>query len=197
MAIDQVKLIEEAGSWSADQKVNWSQLARNYGLTGDNGGQSIKEFLAEHNIAAAMTTSSQLVRRRKLRLPGGEISYPTHATVKFQKDVLQKRIDEGEYYMGDPISNAEYTVYHVDKESGSIVESKKSVHGRLISLQEIRSRLLEKHHELGIVRYTDTNIDSMSTAELRTYLEGIHDSLSPECSTADLQSQALKCITTR
>ena len=41
--------------------------------------------------------------------------------------------------MGDPISNAEYTVYHADKETGSIVESKKSVHGRLISLREIRS----------------------------------------------------------
>lgn len=99
--------------------------------------------------------------------------------------------------MGDPGSNAEYTVYHVDKESGSIVESKKSVHGRLINLQEIRLRLLEKHRELGIVRCTDTNIDSMSTEELRTYSEGIHDPLSPECSTADLQSQALKCITTR
>jgi hypothetical protein len=114
LAIDQVKLLEEARSWSADQKINWSQLARNYGLTDDNGGQIIKEFLAEYNIAAAMTVSSQVVRRHKLRLPGGEISYPTHATVKFQKNGLQKRLDEGEYYMGDPISNAEYTVYDVD-----------------------------------------------------------------------------------
>ena len=65
--------------------------------------------------------------------------------------------------MGDPISNAEYTVYHVDKESGSIVQSKTSVHGRLISLQEIYLRLLEKRCEFGIVRCTDTNIDSMST----------------------------------
>ena len=99
--------------------------------------------------------------------------------------------------MGDPISNTEYTVYHVDKVSGSIIKSKKSVHSRLISLQEIRLRLLVKYCELGIVRCTDINIDSMSTEELRTYLEGIHDPLSPECSTADLQSQALKCITTR
>ena len=90
--------------------------------------------------------------------------------------------------MGDPISNAEYTVYHVDKESGSIVESKKYVHGRLISLQEIRLCLLEKHRELGIVRCTEMNIDSMSTEELRKYLEGIHNPLSPECPTADLQS---------
>ena len=133
-----------------------------------------------------MTASSQVVRRRKLHLPGGEISYPTHATVKFQKDALQKRLDEGEYYMGDPISNAEYTVYHVDKESGSIVESKKYIHGRSISLQVIRLRLLEKHHELGIVHCTKTNIDSTSTEELKTYLEGIHNPLSPECSTADL-----------
>ena len=38
LAIDQVKLLEEASSWSADQKMNWSQLARNCGLTGDSAG---------------------------------------------------------------------------------------------------------------------------------------------------------------
>ena len=68
LAIDQVKLLEEAKSWSADQKINWSQLARNYGLTGDNGSQTIKEFLTEQNIAAAMTASSQVVRSMKLNL---------------------------------------------------------------------------------------------------------------------------------
>ena len=122
------------------------------------------------------------------------MSYPTHATVTFQKDVLQKQIDEGEFHMGDPISNTEYTVYHVDN---VIIESKKYFYGRLISLREIRSQLLEKHHKLGIVRCTDTSINSMTTAELRTYLEGIHEPLSTECSIADLQSQATKCITTR
>lgn len=41
--IDKEHLILEAQSWSPTQIVNWS--ARRYGLTQQNGGQSIKEIL--------------------------------------------------------------------------------------------------------------------------------------------------------
>ena len=37
------------------KKSNWSALARKYGLTQKNGGQSIKEFLKDHNSSRITT----------------------------------------------------------------------------------------------------------------------------------------------
>ena len=49
-------------------------------LTTPNRSQVVKEDLAQHRIPAALQ-KRQVVRRSKLKLPGGEISYPTHSTV--------------------------------------------------------------------------------------------------------------------
>jgi hypothetical protein len=51
--IDKEKLLHEAQLWPNDKDVNWSKLARDYGLMSSNGGQMIKEFLEENNIPAA------------------------------------------------------------------------------------------------------------------------------------------------
>ena len=53
LEIDQDKLLQEAGEWQEDANINWSQLARRYGLTKANGGQVMKEYLVEHGIPAA------------------------------------------------------------------------------------------------------------------------------------------------
>lgn len=39
--------MEEASTWTEDQKVNWSDIDSRYGLTQANRGQIIKEYLAE------------------------------------------------------------------------------------------------------------------------------------------------------
>ena len=50
---DQQSLLEEARSWLPEQKVNWSELAKQYGIQKKNGGQIIKEWLKIHNIPTA------------------------------------------------------------------------------------------------------------------------------------------------
>ena len=92
--IDQEALLEEASTWEDDKDVNWSDVARRYSLTAHNGGQSIKEFLAESGVELA-TKTQQKIRRKRLKLPGGEISQPQHGTIQFQKAVLKEKIDEG------------------------------------------------------------------------------------------------------
>ena len=42
---DQQSVLEEARSWLPEQKVNWSELAKQYGIQKENGGQIIKECL--------------------------------------------------------------------------------------------------------------------------------------------------------
>ena len=53
-SIDTERLLEEANSWTDDQQINWSEVARKYGLQKQNGGQMIKCYLADQNISAAM-----------------------------------------------------------------------------------------------------------------------------------------------
>jgi len=170
--IDQAALLEEASTWPDDKKVNWSQLGEQYGLTCLNRGQVIKEFLGENGIAAAKCQPPR-VKRKKSKLPGGEISQPQHGTIKFQKSVLQKRIEGGEYCMGEAIAPTEYTVFRVDKESGRILQKKQTVYGRLIPLNDILSKLLLKHNELGVVRCSGTETKALSIAEMTGYLERI------------------------
>lgn len=42
LEIDKENLLHEAETWAADKNINWSQLARDYGLASPNGGQIIK-----------------------------------------------------------------------------------------------------------------------------------------------------------
>lgn len=63
-----------------------------------NGGQTIKEFLAKNGIEAAKETKT-CVRRKLLKLPGGEISHPTHKSVAQQKEMLKQKIAKGEEHL--------------------------------------------------------------------------------------------------
>ena len=46
-------LLAEAQTWIDDATVNWSSLARQYGIMKPNGGQLVKDFLRAHDIPAA------------------------------------------------------------------------------------------------------------------------------------------------
>lgn len=73
--IEKEKLLKEAKAWSPDQNVNWSQLAREYGITLPNGGQLMKE---ENNIPSASIQQRRLrkPRRCKKRVKSTNITHP-------------------------------------------------------------------------------------------------------------------------
>ena len=157
---DKDALLDEAKTWSDDQQVNWTQLAGRYGVTGFNRGQIVKEFLESQAIPAAMT-KRQVVRRAKLRLPGGEITYPMHITITSQKSALLQKIEEGDILIGELIAPITFTKYVVNKTTKAITETEVTIHGRQISLSEIRSKLLREHEELGVTRYSDQSHNAM------------------------------------
>ena len=166
--IDQVALLQEASTWPSDKEVNWSDLEMRYNLTCLNRGQVIKEFLAENGIPAAKPKEGHRVRRKKMRLCGGEISQPTHGTIHYQKSVLQQKLERGDYCMGELIAPTDFVVYRVNK--GDITERMQTVCGRLIPLYDIRQRLLTNHSEMGILRINSTNPKSLSSDELREFI---------------------------
>ena len=67
---DQQSLLEEARSWLPEQKVNWSELAKQYGIQKQNGGQIIKEWLKKYNIPTANKQNIEQRKTARKKLPG-------------------------------------------------------------------------------------------------------------------------------
>ena len=85
--VDKEKLLEVARSWSPDEDVNWSQLAREYCIKSPNGGQIVKEYLKEKNIPAASIRqrTSRAQRRCKKRIGGTNLTIPMFPTAIHEK----------------------------------------------------------------------------------------------------------------
>ena len=65
--MDVPRLLEEARTWPADQVINWSEVARRYGVTKPNGGQHVKEVLAKFGIIAATQKQRPQQKPRRAR----------------------------------------------------------------------------------------------------------------------------------
>ena len=117
----------------------------------------------------------QITRRAKLRLRGGEVTYPTHMTVTAQKCTLLQKIKEGDILMGELIAPVTFKKFMVNKSTKTITETEIAIHGRQISRSEIRSKLLGEHEKLGIVRVSqhsmlsDTDLDEVSQVRHVTF----------------------------
>ena len=78
--------------WSEGSTINWSEIAREFNIPGLNGGQTVKEFASENGINVFdldKCPPNTRIRARKLRMPRGEISVPTHRTEKGIKEDRQ------------------------------------------------------------------------------------------------------------
>ena len=73
-------------------------------MPGANGGQVIKEFLAQNSVdvlALEKRTEPRLCqRRRRLRLPSG-IAHPMHVTHKGIKNDIRKAVQDGRFNLGE------------------------------------------------------------------------------------------------
>ena len=193
LGFDTDALLEEAKSWSDDQQVNWTELAKRYGVIGSNCGQVVKEFLHSQAIPAAMT-KRHITRRAKLRLPGGEVTYPTHMTIADQKHTLLQKIREGDILIGELIAPIVLKKFVVNKSTKTISEAEITIHGRQISLNEIRSKLLREHKALGIARISHQPAESeLSDGELNEALHARHIEFDTNASTIEKKQILLAC----
>ena len=146
-------LLQEAETWPVDKCVNWSQLARDYGLSLPNGGQIIKEMLVEHNIPAALINQRPLrAKRRCLRKIGSEgTSFPMFPPAQHERKKLSEQIEKGEIYIGDEVVPSSYQNFTVSSYISEIKKNTIHFNARKVSLFAIRKRLLERHENLGIV----------------------------------------------
>jgi ribosomal protein S25 len=114
---DTEALKEEVKSYDSERVVNWSELARKYdvkkahGEHAKKGGQIIKDWLnsegvdvnrfrRKHGQSDATMTN---IRRKRRKGAGGEVTVPTDVTPEKLKEILTKKIESGEYTVGQRI----------------------------------------------------------------------------------------------
>ena len=135
--------------------VNWSQLARDYGLETANGGQIIKEYLGEHGIPAARINQrpSRAPRCCKKKMNDTTtVTLPMYPTIKHEKDKLNRLIENGQIVLGDKVVPTSYNYFSVNSDTHTLEAHKVTTSAWRIPLRYIRESILRKHEGMGIVR---------------------------------------------
>ena len=176
LKIDKDKLLSEVKTWPANKNVNWSNLAREYGIHSPNGGQTIKMYLKEHNIpAASVNQRPSRAKRRCIRKIGNEgVSFPMYPPVTHERQKVLQRTKEGEINIGKEVVESSYRNYSVDSKTNQVQENTIKISARKISLLEIRKKILEKHESLGILRdSSDFYFQNLSPEEVNSQLRNL------------------------
>lgn len=138
-------VVNELKNWPHDKRVNWAELARKHSVPGMNGGQVIKEYAQKCGIDTISLEHRQpgkVLRAKKLKMPGQDISFPCHKTVPQVKEEWAKLIQQGVYSIGEQCAPKEVTT--VTAKGGHIVKQQTTMYSRRICLKEIRENLLQK-----------------------------------------------------
>ena len=139
LEFDKDKLLSDVKTWPVNKDVNWSHLAREYGIHSPNGGQIIKVYLEEHNIpAASVNQRPSRAKRRFIRRIGNEgVSFPMYPPVSHERQKVLQRIKEGEINIGEEVVESSYRNYSVDSETNQVRENTINISARKIHLLEI------------------------------------------------------------
>ena len=164
-SIDLPALLEEASHWTEDEKVNWSELARRYGIDKPNGGQIIKEILAEKGHPAAMRMERpNRAKRRSKCTTKSNITFPMYAPVCHHKKVLDQKIADGTLLIGNDIAET----------TECLEEEVVTIYGKHNQLLKLREHILHKHEALGIVRNnSDLFYEEMPQEQVQSRLKAL------------------------
>ena len=162
-------------------QINFSDLARRYGITQKNTGNvTVKKFLKDSGVdlrrfKQLRQRPKPTVRRKLNRMPGGEVSVPVPRTNTSLRSEIMKKIESGEYNMGEVVVPRKYKRVTLSPE-GDIVMEEFTVSGRHIPLTDIRVQILKKHEQMGLVRNHSTqHYDAMSPDQLVSRLRELGD----------------------
>ncbi|CAB3980182.1 Hypothetical predicted protein [Paramuricea clavata] len=159
MTWDKNQLRAEVEGYEDGHVVNWSNLAARYNVCNKSGqlaknrGQIIKSWLISEGVDVTRFSTQcrksngiPISRRKKRRIVGGEISFPTEVHPKVLKQMLQEKLQIGTYSIGERIVPTKYEKLILSKD----LEIKRVdfiTEGRKIPLRRIREDLLQKHSQ--------------------------------------------------
>jgi hypothetical protein len=130
--------LQDLRQWPEDVQINWSSFARSHGVPGKNGGQIVKDFGKDDGMDTLTLDKRPTIphpRRRKCKLPGGEVSSPSLPTVKFIQNERDEMIYNGTLSSG-------HSMYLTIAQLQVEVETQViTVYGRKVPLLEIRRQI--------------------------------------------------------
>ena len=163
---DKQGLLAKLKNWPPGETVNWSALGREFSIPDKNRGQVVKEFAAENGVNVFeldRRPANTRLRARKLRMPGGGISVPTHRTAEGVKEDWKQMIASGELTLAEPCHHQTITKYKV--KNGELERSETTVYGRKIPLTEVREKLLRKHERVMHL-HTDNEFEAVQKEQI-------------------------------
>lgn len=194
---DKEGLLNRLRNWPLEHKINWTEIGREFGVPGRNKGQVVKEFAMENDVNVFdldKRPPNTRVRARKLRMPGGAVSVPTHRSVGGIKEDWAALIASGELTLGEPCHPHTLKKYII--KNGEIQETTTVVYGRKIPILELRQKLLDKHQNI-MQLHTDDEIASLDKQALLQILKTRYISLPNDLSTETLQTKLKQAERTR
>ena len=183
LQIDHEALLQEAETWPENKNVNWSQLARNYGLHSPNGGEIIKEFLEQIGIPAAPINQKPTRAKRRCikKVRGDGLLFPMFSLVQHGKQKLLELIQKEEVNIGEEaVPSSKYSLW--TQTTRSKRKQCMTVQDKVLSLTSERSYFKSTEH-LGIVRdSSDTYFNNLSTEDRDNLMVklGVHTTSSTE-----------------
>ena len=197
LSLSTTALLDEAKSWPTTKSVNWSELARSYGLQQKNGGQIIKEYLASYGIAQAINNErpKRAQRSAKKKTTTG-VSFPMHAPASVHKQTIKAKVENKEILLGDNIAEQEVRSYKVNVATKTIETVTNKVSARRIKLSDIRQKMADDHNKLGLIRDSSDNyFSSLGDEAIEAALSTLH--MSTSGSVSELRDRLKKAYRTR
>ncbi len=187
-----------------DERINWGALARKYDVKLansnkelKNGGQVVKEYLRTKGVNVDRLSRDNAIpriRRKRKRGLGGEVSMPINPSIKDVNDTITRKIENGEYELGELIAPKEYTNVKLTSD-GKFSTEILVTHGRKIPMKKIRQQLLNEHERLGLLRARD-NYNSIPIEDIISRLQYLGE-CSEGASEEDQRQKLKKLETTR
>ena len=174
-----------------EQTINWSRCARRLHIPGGNAGQTLKEYAEKQGFDVITMEQKNSppptrIRRKKKKLPGGEIStpsLPTQAAITAEKKDL---IACGKLSIREPCSPYTVTKSVVTAE-GEVITKEVEVVGRKLSL-EVRQKLLHQHSNYMRLM-TDQEIKELTREKILQLMSIAHYHASPTMTIDELHWQ--------
>ncbi|XP_048588889.1 uncharacterized protein LOC125572428 [Nematostella vectensis] len=185
MGWDKAGLKAEVEAYQGGHLINYSALARKYNVTDSsgqvalNGGQIVKEWLVRNGVDVDRFSTKRknpmdpVIRRRKRRGHGGEISIPCEPDKKTLKAQLLQKIHTKEYSIGERIVPRKYEKLILTKDL-KIKKEDVYTDGRKMPLANIRRTMLKKQEKF-LRGTTEEGIAELTAEQLRTRLLQINE----------------------
>ena len=160
---DKEKLRECIENWTPNTPINWSQVARDHGIPGKNGGQVVKEFTAQQKIDTSHISTPKrrpTFRPRKRKLPGGQVSIPHNPSVGDIDADIKSMISSGMFTLGEECSPFKVCKYAMVNDVLTPYEV--LIPGRKVPLLEILLNKQQKYMRLT----PESTIAAMTRPEL-------------------------------